>query len=189
MAYWHIVSTKSNHGHHAYGQRHAVRLLSFLCALALLLLSPSAHADLPEPEGQVLLTISGKIQETNGRDRAAFDRDMLEDMGMVTLDTETPWTEEKVRFTGVPFARLLDAVSAKGPVASAVAANDYKADIPIATLRETGAILAMRLNGEDMTLRDKGPLWIVFPWSQNPDLKHAEIYNYSVWQLISLHIQ
>ena len=173
----------------ANGQVRTVNRLWRICALALALLAPSAKAELPKPKGQVLLTISGQIRETNINGQAAFDREMLENMGMVAFETETPWTEGQVEFAGVPFDRLLDSVAPAGSIAKARAANDYSADIPLPTLRETGAILAMRLNGENMTLRDKGPLWIVFPWSQNPDLKHVEMYNCSVWQLVSLHIQ
>jgi len=148
-----------------------------------------ARTELPEPRGQVILTISGLISETNIEDRAEFDAEMLQRIGMVDLATETPWTEGTTQFSGVPFGRLLDAVGPKGSLARAVAANDYAVDIPITTLRDEGAILAMRINGKDMTLREKGPLWIIFPWSDRPELDRVEIYNLAIWQLLSLHIQ
>lgn len=160
-----------------------------LAVVVVPLASTYARAELPEPQGTVLLTISGLIDETNIEDRAEFDRNMLQRIGMVELKTQTPWTEGEANFNGVPLAQLLDAVGTKGTSIYAVAANDYKADIPIAVLKEAGAILAMRMNGQDLTLRDKGPLWIVFPWSEQPELDRIEIYNYAVWQLLSLHIQ
>lgn len=153
------------------------------------LVSTYARAELPEPQGRVLLTISGLISETNNGDHAKFDRNMLQRLGMVEVKTQTPWTEGEANFAGVPLAQLLDAVGTRGVSLYAVAANDYKADIPIAVLRENGAILAMRMNGRDLTLRDKGPLWIIFPWSEQPELDRIEIYNYAVWQLLSIHVQ
>ena len=189
MARRHLVSANFVCGFHTFAKGQMVWCLWLLCALAFALHSPTAHAELPEPKGQILLTIAGQIETTNKQGRAEFDRDMLENIGMVEFSTETPWTEGKTHFAGVPFSRLLDVISPKGSVARAVAANDYKADIPLAMLRENGALLAMRINGENMTLRNKGPLWIVFPWCQKSDLKHVEIYNYSVWQLLSLNIQ
>ncbi len=160
-----------------------------LAVVGVFLVSTYARAELPEPQGKVLLTISGLIGEANNGDRAEFDRDMLQDLGTVKVTTHTPWTEGEASFTGVPLAQLLDAVGARGSSVYAIAANDYKADIPTAVLKEAGAVLAMRMNGQDLTLRDKGPLWIVFPWSEQPELDRIEIYNYAVWQLLSMHVQ
>jgi hypothetical protein len=160
-----------------------------LFGFALSLIAMHAHAELPEPQGPVLLSVSGLISETNIEDRAEFDRDMLQNIGMVDLRTETPWTEGKVNFSGVPVARVLDTVGTNGSMVRALAANDYRADIPIATLRDAGAILAMRMNNEDLSLRDKGPLWIIFPWTERPDLDRIEIHNYAVWQLLSIQVQ
>jgi len=166
-----------------------VRRFWILLALVIPLLVADAQAELPKPQGQVLLTISGQIEETNTDDRAEFDRGMLQRIGMVELKTQTPWTEGESHFVGVPVARLLDVTATKGSIVRATAANDYKADIPIAILREAGAVLAIRMDGKELTLRDKGPLWIVFPWSEQPELDRIEIYNYAVWQLLSLHVQ
>ncbi len=157
--------------------------------LAIVVHSSQARADLPEPDGRVLLTISGQIEETNAGDRAEFDRGMLERLGMIELRTRTPWTKGEQLFLGVPLARLLDVVAAKGSIVHAIAANDYAADIPISALRDTGAFLAMHMDGNPLTLRDKGPLWIIYPWSQRPELDRTEWHNYAVWQLLSLHIR
>lgn len=157
--------------------------------LSMMMLSTQAKADLTVPEGRVLLSISGHIEETNAGDRAELDRGMLEELGLVDLRTQTPWTEGEPLFTGVPLERVLDLVSATGSVVRASAANDYAADIPRSTIQEGGAFLAMTMDGQTLTLRDKGPLWIIFPWSEQPDLDRAELHNYAVWQLLSLHVR
>jgi hypothetical protein len=46
-----------------------------------------------------------------------------------------------------------------------------------------GAILAYRMNGAELSVRDKGPLWIMFPFDDKPELKSELIYSQSVWQL------
>ena len=166
-----------------------MRQLQALLMLAMFVLSVEARADLPKPEGRTLLTVSGDIATSNARHQAEFDREMLEQLGLIDLRTRTPWTEGEPLFTGVSFARLLNVVAANGMVVTAKAANDYSADIPVSVLRDSGALLAMSLDGEPLTLRDKGPLWIVFPWSERPDLDRTEIHNYAVWQLLSLHVR
>lgn len=166
----------------------ALRYLSAVFMLVAVALSAEARANLPEPDGLVLLTISGQIKETNRGDRAEFDRGMLERLGMAELRTRTPWTEGEALFVGVPLARLLDMVTVKGSMVRATAANDYAVDIPVADLQDTAAFLAMSMDGKPLTLRDKGPLWIIFPWSQRPELDRSEMHGYAVWQLLTLHV-
>ena len=49
-----------------------------------------------------------------------------------------------------------------------------------------GAIIAVRQNGRPMSIRDKGPLWIVFPYDADPKLVTDDYLNRSVWQLRTL---
>ena len=39
-----------------------------------------------------------------------------------------------------------------------------------------------------MRVRDKGPLWIVFPWSEHPELVTERIRTWAVWQLTRLEV-
>jgi hypothetical protein len=163
-------------------------LLFFALAFFALIPAPT-DAGPPQPTGKTLLTVTGKIRETNAADRMEFDRALLEQLGLSKLTTSTPWTEGERAFVGVPFARLLDAIGATGSTVRATAANDYVVDIPISNLREANAFLAMNMDGKQLRLRDKGPLWIIYPWSQRPELNRIELHSYAVWQLQSLHIE
>lgn len=138
---------------------------------------------LAKPTGEVVLTIDGSIGRVNAEGRADFDLDMLRAMPSLKFSTATPWTEGPTEFEGVAFADLLKAVEASGKTIKATALNDYVADVDAETVISSGAILAYRVNGEDISIRDKGPLWIMFPFDQKPDLKSETIYSQSVWQL------
>jgi hypothetical protein len=160
------------------------------CGLLLLGLTASeSKAALPAPSGPVLLSVTGRIAETNGEGRAEFDRQMLEALGTVRLTTWTPWTDTVAEFEGVPAGRVLDAVGADGTVVMALASNEYSVEIPVELLREYPVILAMSMNGERLRLRDKGPLWIVMPWSDYPELDSQESRYWSVWQLRSIDVR
>jgi hypothetical protein len=161
-----------------------------MCGLLLIGLTASeSMAALAEPSGRVLLSVTGKITETNGEGRAEFDRQMLEALGTVRLRTWTPWTDGVVEFEGVPARRILDAVGAAGSVLVAIATNEYSAKIPVERLRKYPVILAMSMNGKQLRLRDKGPLWIVMPWSDYPELDNQESRHWSVWQLRQIEIR
>ena len=146
--------------------------------------SRSARAgSLPAPAGKVILTISGKIGVDNGGGTAVFDRDMLEAMGMVSFTTATPWNTAPVTFEGVPLDKLMAAVGANGDHITALALNDYATDIPMADFARYHTILALKRDGDYMPVKDKGPLFIVYPYDSSPELKQQMFYSRSAWQL------
>jgi len=51
------------------------------------------------------------------------------------------------------------------------------------------ALIATRLNGDTMHPRDKGPLWVVFPYSDGSEFQTEAIYAQSVWQLNRLDVE
>lgn len=155
-----------------------------LVAAAMLCAAGSpASAPCPESAGETILTIGGRIGCESASGVATFDRAALAALGPVTIRTSTMWTEGVHSFTGVPLARLLDAVAAEGPAIRARAINDYAIEIPRADWLEGGPIVAYLTDGEPMTLRDKGPLWIVYPWDDRPAYKNEATYARSIWQL------
>lgn len=145
--------------------------------------------EISQPEGKVILTISGKISNTNSEGVAQLDRAMLEDLGLVDIKTATPWYDGKMVFSGVPFSTLLEFVGAEGDTITAVAVNDYEVNIPVSDAADTGVILASRLNGEEMTVRNKGPLFIIYPYDDMKELDNQTYYSRSAWQVIRLEIE
>ena len=164
------------------------RALSAATVLSLAML-PSALADaLPSPTGRVILTISGAITATNDNGTAAFDRAALESLPATTFTTTTPWTDGVHTFEGVLLRDLLDAVGASGSTITATALNEYAVEIPIFDASTDGALIAYRRDGAPMPVRDKGPLWIVFPFDSAPRYHSEIVHSRSIWQLVSLDV-
>src|SRR6201989_977736 len=122
------------------------------------------------PTEKPILTISGKINSTNP-EGAVFDRAQLEALGMVSFETKTPWYKESVKFEGVPLDKLMAKVGSTGDRVLAIALNDYSVEIPIEDFAKYHAILALKRDGEYMSVRDKGPLFVVYPFDSDPDLR------------------
>jgi hypothetical protein len=144
---------------------------------------------LPAPSGEVILTVDGSIGNTTDGKSAQFDRAMLEELGWSVLETTTPWTEGVVKFEGVSGRELLAAVGAKGEMVEALALNDYVANIPLADFMNYDILLALRANGVDLTVRDKGPIFIIYPLDSQPELNNEDIYSRCVWQLTRLTVK
>lgn len=163
---------------------HSLSALATRALAVLLLCVGVAHADaLPAPQGPVILTISGKIATTNADGKAQFDLAMLEAIGGATIDTSTAWTEGKGNFQGVLLSKLMQRLGATGDIAVTIAINDYKVEIPVADFSRYPVILAYRMNGEILKIRDKGPLWVVYPQDEHPELKTKETQAKWVWQV------
>jgi len=164
--------------------RHAI------AAALLVSFAPLAFAaSLPEPREETILTISGKIANTNGDGVARLDRPMLEALGMTKLRTKTPWYEDVVEFEGVPMQALMDYVGATGENVTATALNDYQTTIPLSDFEEFPVLLALKRDGEYMPVRDKGPLFIVYPYDSDPALDSDKYYSRSAWQVKELNVE
>lgn len=144
---------------------------------------------LKKPEGRVILTVSGKITRTNAGDSAEFDMEMLVALGQKTLVTSTPWTDGTQEFGGILMRDVLAAVGAEGHMVEAVALNDYAMGIEISDFQQYPVLLANTLNGEKLRIRDKGPLWIIYPRDDYIELRSQSIDNKMVWQLRRLIVK
>lgn len=145
-------------------------------------------AGLGAPKGPVLLTVSGEISGESGAEVFQFDRDMLQSLDWQEIRTFTSFTEGEQVFAGPTLASLLQAVGATGQTITATAINDYAVDIPFSDATQHNVILAMDWNGAPMRIRDKGPIWVVYPLSEGQaqrQLFDAQM----IWQLNRLSIQ
>lgn len=161
-------------------------LLALGLSLMPMVLSAAA---LGTPSGKVILTVSGNITNTNAGDKAEFDRAMLEALGASELALTTPWTDGRQVFNGVLGSKILEAVGAQGEQIVAKAINDYQVKIPTSDLRNYPVLFALKQNGSYMRVRDKGPIWIIYPRESHPELDTDQITDRWVWQLSEIVIQ
>jgi hypothetical protein len=85
--------------------------------------------------------------------------------------------------------KLLDVLEAHGETLVAVALNDYTTEIPITDAAKYKPILALKRNGEYMAVRDKGPIFIVYNYDGDPELKSQKYYSRSAWQVTRIEIR
>ena len=161
--------------------------VQLLTGLGLMFAAGTAGAQTPTPIDKPILTVSGKISSPAGA--VKFKREALEELGTVTIETSTPWYKGPVKFEGVPLEKLMQAVGANGERVVVVALNDYSSEIPMEDFAKYHAILALKRDGEYMPVRDKGPLFVVYPYDSDPELRSQKFYSRSVWQVSQLIIK
>jgi hypothetical protein len=148
------------------------------------LLPAAAVEPLPTPKGPVVLVLDGKLDTHNTADgKAAFDLAMLQALPKTGYTTTTIWTDGSQTFEGVKIADLLARLGAKPDELNALATNDYEIRFPARDALDHGAIIAYAQNGAAIPVDNKGPLWIVYPYDQDPELSNERFLGQSVWSL------
>jgi hypothetical protein len=136
----------------------------------------------PARATEILLTVSGAV---DGGERGMTDADLLA-LPQVSFRTTTIWTEGEVTFSGPSLAAVLEAAGAGAGDLTFTAVNDYSVTMPRSAVEAGAPIIANRIDGAPFSRRDKGPLWVVFPYDSDPRFRAETVYAYSVWQLTDI---
>ena len=70
----------------------------------------------------------------------------------------------------------------------AIALNDYRVEIPPDDARRFDVVVAHLFNGKPMSVREKGPLFVIYPFDEQPQLKTSTYFSRCIWQLKQIEI-
>lgn len=139
-----------------------------------------------DPQEKIILSIEGNL--AGGR-KVEFRRSDIEKLGVVTVRTTTPWHNGPQEFEGVPLDALMKAAGADGRKANVQALNKYRTEIPFADFATHKPILALKRGGQYMSVQDKGPLFVIYPFDSKAELKSEQYYGRSAWQVRSITVE
>lgn len=112
-----------------------------------------------------------------------------------TIETQTAWTTGVHHFEGIALTDILKkaGIDASTYNASALlrltAWNDYIVDIPLRDAVDYKTLIAAFMDGKRLTIKDKGPYWLVYPRDSYPDLQDSRFDHRWSWQLKELTVQ
>ncbi len=155
----------------------ALRTAAAAAALAVTALGFGATSTV----AQTLLTLS------RGPEVLEFTFEQLAALPQVTIETENEFVDGKVAFRG-PLVRDVIEHLALGEVEVLrfTGANDYSVEIPTSDFRKFNVILALEADGQRLSRRDKGPLWLMYPISDNAELQDPLYIHRLIWQVIRI---
>ena len=117
-------------------------------------------------------------------------REDIDGFEQIEIATENDFSDGVASFSG-PRAR--DVIAASGAALEGigvfVAANDYKVEIPLRDFVEYDVIFATAMNGKRLSLRDKGPIWVIYPMTDNKELQDPAYNQRLVWQLVKIEVK
>ncbi len=156
--------------------------LSVLCALCLML-TVAQGEDLPPLNGPVVLTVTGLDPQAFPGGVVEYDVARLESLRNIVVRTSTIWTNGKHSYTGVNLQALTRNLKIQDRMLHFHALNDYAIEFPASEAAADGPILAYKVDGALMSVRDKGPIWVIFPFDDAAKYRTDTIYSRSIWQL------
>lgn len=129
------------------------------------------------------------LQVTLAEETHSFTLSDLKSMPVSRFETTTIWTDGTQEFEGVSLEQLFETLSIDKGTITATAINDYAVEIPMTDAVEDGPIIAYHTNGEEMSRRDKGPLWVVYPYDSDIAYQTELVYSRSIWQLDRISVE
>ena len=102
--------------------------------------------------------------------------------------TATDWTPVS-RFEGPLLREVLKLKAGRAQTLRVYALNDYAITIPVSDLDKYAPILAHTRNGVRMKRSDFGPLFIVYPRDQRPELRAPSMAARMAWQVCRIDVE
>lgn len=130
--------------------------------------------------GEVVLT----LVDTSGEAIVEMSEDDLLAMPQTVIITANEFVDGMAEFSG-PLAR--DVVNLMGEGIETItlsAVNDYSVEVPVQDFLEYDVVFAMFQNGQQLSMRDKGPIWVIYPMTDFPQLQDRIYNDRLIWQLV-----
>jgi hypothetical protein len=144
---------------------------------------------LAPPQGLPILTVTGQIAKPNAGNAVLIDAETFAALPRHRITTATPWYDQPRTFEGPLLRDLLAAVGAEGKTLRVEALNDYSARVPASDAIEFDVVIADRIDGEPIPVRERGPLFIIYPFDQVEMLRTQQYYERCVWQVRSIEVE
>lgn len=131
----------------------------------------------------ILTVTAGEISRTYSfDDLSAFPQEVVV--------TDNFYVDEPTRFSGPLLRDLMEAFGVtRENTLVMTAINDYSAEIPVTDILDYDVILALRENGEPMPVREKGPIWVIYPMDDHAELSDPLYNSRLIWQLSDIRVE
>lgn len=127
--------------------------------------------------GETILTL-----ESQGKERSFTLEQLLPHIDM-ELITSTPWTDGPTTFVGISAKEILNMLEVEKADLKVTALNNYWSRIPYRDIEKYNPVFAVKKNGQTMSVREKGPVWVIYPLSDFDEQNNEILHSRMVWQV------
>ncbi|MBR2655613.1 MAG: oxidoreductase [Loktanella sp.] len=131
-----------------------------------------------------ILTVNS---DADGRS-VSFTYEELLALPQTEFRTGTIWTSDVDSYAGPTLAAVLDAAEVSHGDLRIYAINDYNVEFPADKISTDAPVLAVQVNGKPFSIREKGPIWLLFPFDDDDSYRTEDHFALSVWQLQQIDV-
>lgn len=136
-----------------------------------------------------ILKVEGAISSPTHQTFSLWDSAMLDQLPEHEITTHTPWYDQAKTFRGPLLKDVLAKAGATGKQLTITALNDYSVQVPVSDAEQYPLILARTIDGKPLSVRDKGPLFLMYPFDQYPELRNKLYYGRAIWQINQIKVE
>ena len=101
---------------------------------------------------------------------------------------KTPWYDTPQDFSGVSFKAILETYKVPKTAALKITAHDgYTIELPASDAWQHDVLLATHMGGKRLTLRDKGPYFLIYPLNQ-PGMNLPQFFARCIWSIKTIQV-
>jgi hypothetical protein len=161
-----------------------------LVGAILLAGATAAHAAPNACPQDALLAITGLVKPNRPNGTFSFNEEDFLKLSTAKIVTTTAWTP-KSEFVGPELSTVLRAanVSPKAKEMRFYAVDAYEITIPIADVAKYRPVMAHTQNGARLTIPTRGPVFLVYPRDQHPELLNIKGQAQFVWMVCKIDVR
>lgn len=165
-----------------------VRFEDTYTVIAVATLLPGAAIPLPQQE--VMLTVTGKVNNRNSDHAILMDRTTIENAGLVEYRVTDPFEQRPILYRGVLMRDLIALwqVNEDATTVQLTALNDYTIDIPLVEFQQYPILFALQADGAYMEPDYRGPAMLVYPADQY-EFDSLIVRRNWIWQIKAIDIK
>ena len=129
------------------------------------------------------------INFSSGQGDRQYTLSQLLQLPQHEITTNLPWTEEPHTYSGPYRGDVLKSVQATGQWLCFEALDKYKVTLNYQRIKAFKPILALKRDGSFLTIRTKGPIWLILPVDDHAALDAALYNDFMVWHLVKIGVQ
>jgi hypothetical protein len=115
--------------------------------------------------------------------------DIATEFGVTNIKTKLISEGDAVRsVTGLEIRKFITAKDLQGNNLHVTALDGYVVDLPREDIEKYPVLFGYQVDGAPLSVRQKGPAWIIYPVSDHKELDDPAFEARSVWQLKSVEI-
>ena len=164
-------------------ERNTMRVRMKLLFAFLIVFSPNVGL------AETILSVHGNTTE-GGNYSAEYTSAEFLALPRVEVVTQNDYVDGLTTFSG-PLLRSVfaDLGLKETDQIELTALNDFSVTIPASDALNYDVILAVTREGAEMSVRDKGPIWVIYPMSDHSELQDPAYNNRLIWQLTKMSLK